>query len=164
MKVLNSLMVEGDAVLAQVERTKIVAVGWMAARNREKLEKPMADLKKMLESTPAMKALNEAVQKLAEEHAEKGTDGKPKTEINGDRVMIRLADAGAYSKAVEALRASDDHVQAIADEKELQEKEIALMKEEVDFEPFKCKMDRVKDGDMDGAQMRVLFKMGILEE
>jgi hypothetical protein len=164
MKLKNELGFEGDAVLAQVEKLKNVPVAWAAARNREKLEKPLADVRKMLESTAAMKALNDAIQKAAEEYAEKGADGKPKTEIANDRVMLRLADAAGYSAAVEKLRASEEHAQAIADEKELKDKEIALMAEDIDFEPYKLKLERLKDGDMDGAQMRILYKMGILEE
>jgi len=164
MKLKNELAYEGDMVLAQVEKSKNVAVAWAVARNRAKLEKPLADLREMLKSTEAMKALNEAIQKAAEEHAEKGADGKPKTTVDGGRVMVQLANAAAYTAAVDALRASEDHAQAIADEKELKEKETALLVEEIDWEPFKLKLDRVKDGDMDGAQMRVLFKMGILEE
>lgn len=164
MKVKNSLVFEGDAVMAQIERSKNVPVAWAMARNRAKLEKPIADLRKMLESTPAMKALNEAIQKLVDEHAEKGADGKSKTEIKDDRIMVRLADPTAYTAAVEALRASEEHAQAIADEKALVEKEKALMEEETDFEPFKLKLDRIEKGDMDGAQMRALYKLGILEE
>jgi alkylation response protein AidB-like acyl-CoA dehydrogenase len=164
MKLKNELCFEGDAVMAKVEKVKNVPVAWAMARNREKLEKPLADVRKMLESTAAMKALNEAIQKAAEAHAEKNADGKPKTEIADDRVMMRLADTAGYTAAVEALRASEDHVQALVDEKELKDKETALLAETIDWEPYKLKVERLKDGDMDGAQMRVLFKMGILEE
>ena len=164
MKLKNELCFEGDAVMAQIEKTKNVAVAWAMARNREKMEKPLADVRKMLESTPAMKALNEAIQKAAEAHAEKNADGKPKTEVSNDRVMMRLADTAGYTAAVDTLRASEEHAQALTDEKELKEKETALLAETIDWDPYKLKVERLKDGDMDGAQMRVLFKMGILEE
>jgi hypothetical protein len=163
-KLKNELMAETDGVLAQLEGGKNQPVAWCVARNRAKFEKPMADLRKMLESTPAMKKLNEAIQKAAEEFAEKGPDGKPKTNIQNDRVVMPLADIAGYTAAVEALRVSEDHAQALTDEKDLKEKEETLLQEETDFEPFKLKIDRVKDGDMNGAQMKVLFKAGILED
>ncbi len=164
MKLKNRLAFEGDSVLEQLEKTKNVALAWCVRRNRANLEKPLEDVRKMVESTPEMKALNEAVQKTVEEFAEKDESGRPKFEQSGDRTMVRIADSVGYTEAINKLHGLPEHAKAIADAKEIQERELVLLEEEIDWEPFKIKIDRIKDGDMDGAQMKILDKMGIIDE
>lgn len=164
MKVTNRDLFEIEKVLASFDDSKAVALSWAATRNQAIISPAIADIRKMLAPTESIKSLQAGIQKLAEKYADKKEDGTPVTEVSEDRIVYRLSDPEAYVQAVEELRHSEEHAQALEDEEFLLKKERELLEEEFTFEPYVLKVGRLKDGDMSQAQMKVLYKAGILED
>lgn len=171
MKLKNQELLDLRAQLLPLQDVRNLKVAWMVAQNLHKITDHVKLMQDMLKTTPAMDAFEVERKKIAVKHAKKDASGNPMT--HPDRTQpsgnaYTMEDMDAFMAELNPLM--DAHPEAQEDRKALIQKEIDLMQEEVDFEPYTISLENTKiksdsdDSVLDAKTMLMLLHCGILKE
>lgn len=171
MKLKNQELLDLRELLSQYRDAHNLKIAWMVAQNLHKISDYVKLMQDMLKATPAMEAFEEARKALNIKHAKKDASGNPMTRADSSQPSGRaydIADMDAFM--VEMTPLIEQHAQAQEDKKALAQKEMALLLEDVDFEPYTITPENTKiksdsdDSVFDAKTMLMLLHCGILKE
>lgn len=171
MKLKNQELLDLRELLSAYSNVRNIKIAWMAAQNLNRITEHVKVMQEVLKETPAMEAYEAERKKIAHKHSKKDEKGNPMTRPDSTQpsgFAYDIADMEAFTAELAPVIA--EHPQAQEDRKTLIQKEIELMKEEVEFEPYTITLENTKitkdseDSLFDGKTMLMLLHCGILKE
>jgi hypothetical protein len=161
MKLTGKNMVELENVIKDHWAVNVTRVAWMLTRNKAKIERPLADMRKMIAPTEAQMVLFKERDELVKAHATLNAQGKPNARVDErGNTTYPIADQEAFAAAMAEL--VEKHPQAETDRLATVVREKELLETEVDFEPYTMSHNDVPDGTFSAEAIDVLFRCGIL--
>jgi hypothetical protein len=171
MKLKNQELLALREALTPFQNVHNLKIAWMVAQNLHKVADHVKLIQEILKETPAMEAYEAERKKIAHKYSKKDEKGNPMTRPDPTQpsgYAYDIADMDAFT--AELAPVIQANPQAQEDRQMLIQKEIDLMKEEVDFEPYTITLENTKitkdseESMFDSKTMLMLLHCGILKE
>jgi len=156
-----------NQVLRRLGDETLPRFAYAIARNQSRIKNILEALEKGQTPLPEFQAFTRDRIALCEEYADKGEDGQTIKRATpgarpGEGETFQIVERKEeFDAAIEKLR--EEYPSVIKDEEARRKDFVALLDEEVEFEPYQLKMSVCPEGILNGNDMTVLLECGILQ-